>query len=96
MTTSFKIDRDIRYRVIDDEAVVVRQTDGDVLVLNEVAARVLELAGEGFTSDQICDRVGGEYDAPREAIRRDVLAFLDRLTELRVLEERVPRDGDAP
>lgn len=93
MAQSFRIADDIRYRVIDDEAVLIRQTDGDVLVLNEVAARVLQLAGEGLSSEQIEERVIDEYDAPEGAIRKDVHEFLGQLTELNVLEP-IPLAGD--
>ena len=95
MSTSFKISPDIRYRVIDDEAVVVRQGEGDVLVLNQVAARVLQLVGEGLSPDEIGDRVAGEYEAPEATIRNDVERFLGELEDLNVLE-RLPAAGDAP
>ena len=49
MSSSYKVSPDIRYRVIDDEAVVVRQREGDVLVLNQVAARVLQLVDENLS-----------------------------------------------
>jgi hypothetical protein len=94
VTKSYRVARDIRYRVIDDEAVLVRQTAGDVLVLNEVAARVLELAGEGLSADQIGDRVAGEFDAPEDVIRSDVGEFLEQLAELEVLEDD-PQPGGA-
>ena len=40
---------DLRFRRIDDVAVVIRQRAGEVLVMNETAARLLELA-DGRTS----------------------------------------------
>ena len=33
---------DIRFRMVDREAVVVRQRDAEVLVMSEVAARLVE------------------------------------------------------
>ena len=95
MSRSFTVAPDIRYRVIDDEAVVVRQREGDVLVLNQVAARVLQLVGEGLSPDEIGDRVTGEYEAPEAVIREDVEKFLAELEDLNVLE-RLPAAGDAP
>ena len=95
MSDSFRVAPDIRYRVIDDEAVVVRQQEGDVLVLNQVAARVLQLVGEGLSPDQIGDRVAGEYEAPEATIRNDVETFLAELESLNVLE-RLPATGDDP
>lgn len=95
MASSFRISRDVRYRVIDNEAVVVRQREGDVLVLNEVAARVLQLVGEGLTPSQIGDRVVGEFEAPEAAIRQDVETFFGELEGLNVIE-RCASNGDAP
>ena len=95
MSRSFRVAPDVRYRVIDDEAVVVRQREGDVLVLNQVAARVLQLVGEGLSPDEIGDRVAGEYEVPEATIRVDVEKFLAELEGLNVLE-RLPAAGDAP
>ena len=95
MSRSFRVAPDIRYRVIDDEAVVVRQREGDVVVLNQVAARVLQLVGEGLSPDEIGDRVAGEYEAPEATIRVDVEKFLAELEGLNVLE-RLPAAGEAP
>lgn len=95
MSSSFKVSPDIRYRVIDDEAVVVRQREGDVLVLNQVAARVLQLVGEALSSVEISNRVVSEYEAPEETIRDDVQKFLAELEDLNVIE-RLPAAEDSP
>ena len=95
MSSSYKVSPDIRYRVIDDEAVVVRQSEGDVLVLNQVAARVLQLVDENLSPAEIGDRVAAEYEAPEATIRNDVERCLGELEELKVLE-RLPVGGDAP
>jgi hypothetical protein len=95
MTRSFKLSPDIRYRVIDDEAVVVRQREGDVLVINQVGARVLQLIDEGLTPDDVSDRVASEFEAPEAVIREDVARFFSELEKLEVLEEVQP-DEDAP
>ncbi len=82
--------RDLRFRRIDDEAVVVRQRAGEVLVMNETAARLLELA-DGRTS--VADWVqvlAEEYEIDRRALERDVLAFAADLTEEGMLELAPP------
>ena len=95
MSNSFRVSPEIRYRVIDDEAVVVRQREGDVLVLNQVAARVLQLVGEGLSPAEIGDRVVSEYEAPETTVREDVERFLGELEELDVIE-KLPAVGDTP
>jgi len=95
MSSSFRIAPDVRYRVIDDEAVVVRQNEGDVLVFNQVAARVIQLVGEGLSTRQIGDRAVDEFDAPEERIREDVETFLDELENLKVIERLAPVREDS-
>ena len=78
--------RDLRFRRIDDEAVVVRQRAGEVLVMNETAARLLELAdGRTSVADWV-EVLAGEYEVDREALERDVLAFALDLAEEGMLE----------
>ena len=95
METTLKIASSVRYRVIDDEAVVIRQCEGDVLVLNQVAARVVQLVDEGLSPHQIADQLVNEFEAPEAAIRKDVDHFLGELENLKVVE-RIPAAGDAP
>ncbi len=86
--------RDLRFRRIDDEAVVVRQRAGEVLVMNETAARLLELA-DGRTS--VADWVqvlAEEYEIDRRALERDVLAFVADLTEEGMLELAPPLEEE--
>jgi len=95
MPSAFRIAPDVRYRVIDDEAVVVRQREGDVLVFNQVAARVIQLVGEGLSPQQIRDRTVDEFDAPEAKIREDVEKFLDELESLNVVERLPPVGRDS-
>ena len=85
---------DVRYRRIEGEAVVLRQSTAEVLVLNEVGASVLDLAdGERSVGDWI-DTLAGEYAADRETLARDVLAFAAELAEAGVLEAL--SEGEVP
>ena len=95
MPSAFRIAPDVRYRVIDDEAVVVRQREGDVLVFNQVAARVIQLVGEGLSPLQIGDRAVDEFDAPEARIREDVENFLEELESLNVVERLAPAGKDS-
>lgn len=86
--------RDLRFRRIDDEAVVVRQRAGEVLVMNETAARLLELAdGRTSVADWV-EILAGEYEVDREALERDVLAFTHDLAEEGMLEP-VPAEEES-
>lgn len=77
---------DVRYRLLDGEAVVLRQRAGEVLVLNEVAARILDLAdGETPVAGWV-EALAAEYDAPRAVLERDVVAFTAELAGAEMLE----------
>lgn len=77
---------DIRYRTLDGEAVVVRQRAGEVLVLNEVAARLLDLADGATPLGAWVETLLGEYEVDREVLERDVAECARELTEAGLLE----------
>ncbi len=85
---------DVRYRRIEGEAVVLRQSAAEVLVLNEVGASVLDLAdGRRPVGEWIDAIVRDYYDdghddgADRETVARDVLAFAGEAEEAGLLEQ---------
>lgn len=86
--------RDLRFRRVDNEAVVIRQRAGEVLVMNETAARLLELADGRTSVAGWVDILAGEYDVDRAALERDVLAFATDLTEDGMLELVPPLEED--
>lgn len=87
LSSVLKPARDLRFRRVDDDMVVVRQRSAEVLVLNDVAASLLELA-DGMTpiSGWVEDLLY-RYDVDRKTLERDVLTFADELTRDGMLEE---------
>jgi hypothetical protein len=95
LSTVLRRRTDIRYRRIEDEAVVLRQSAAEVLVINEVGAAVLDLAdGERPVGDWI-EALGREYDTDRATLARDVLEFAAELKEAGLLET-VPSEEIPP
>ena len=78
---------DVRYRVIEGEAVVVRQDAAELVVLNETGARVLQLMDGVRSVAAIVDTMVEEFAAERPDIERDVMAFIGELTELGATEQ---------
>ena len=78
--------RDVRYRIIGGEAVVVRQDAAEIVVLNETGARVLELMDGILSVAAIVDTIAEEFDAPYPDIERDVMAFIGELMDLGATE----------
>jgi hypothetical protein len=92
--TVLRPSRDVRWRHVDGEAVVVRQRAAEVLVMNEVASRLLALADGRTPVAGWIDVLAREYDADRETVERDVLAFAAELAAEGMLEIAPPsREG---
>ena len=77
---------DVRFRIVDREAVVVRQTGAEVLVLSEVAARILALADGVRPVSAWIETLSTEYAVDRETLERDVLRFAAVLADEGILE----------
>jgi len=89
---AFALRRDVRYRLVLDEAVVIRQDAAEVLGLNFVGARVLELIAGGSAKNEILERLVEEFDVAPEELQSDVEAFIAELIELGVVESRPSED----
>ena len=77
---------EVRFRVVDGEAVVVRQQAAEVMVLSAVGARVLELADGVMPVRGWLEILAAEFDVERERLERDVLEFATELEQAQVLE----------
>ncbi|MES1243150.1 MAG: PqqD family protein [Acidobacteriota bacterium] len=77
---------DVRFRVVDREAVVVRQRSAEVLVMNEVAARLLALADGVHPVSHWLDVLVGEFEVDRAALESDVMGFASELADEGLLE----------
>ena len=81
---------DVRYRRIEGEAVVLRQSAAEVLVLNGVGAAVLDLADGKRPVGEWIDALTQEYGADRETVARDILEFAGEASEAGLLETMPP------
>ena len=77
---------DVRFRIVDGEAVVVRQRNAEVLVMSEVAARILTLADGIRPIGAWVEILAGEYEVDRGVLERDVLRFAAELAAEGILE----------
>ena len=76
---------DIRFRIVDREAVVVRQKSSEVLVMSEVAARILSLADGIRPVREWLDVLAAEFEVDRDALEQDVLRFAAELVDEGIL-----------
>ncbi len=92
LRTTYRRAPDVRYRILDGEAVVLRQRASEVLGLDPVGSRVLDLCDGTRGIDALVDALAAEFDAPRETLARDIEEFLDELARIGVVE---PAAGSA-
>jgi hypothetical protein len=79
--------RDVRFRPVLDEGVVVRQDTAEVMVVNEVGARILDLVDGQRTAADIGAIVEQEFDVAPDALRRDLARYVDELLAAGIVEE---------
>lgn len=84
---SWKLARDVRFRRILDEAVVIRQDASEVMGLNHVGGRVLELLRDGVGESDMIATLANEFDVAPETLAADVAAFVDDLVASGVIVE---------
>jgi len=86
-TTVLAKSSDARYRNIGGEGVVVRQSAGEVLVVNGVGARVLDLLETRTPVGGLLDTLAAEYAIDRATLECDVLAYLQELLDAGIIED---------
>ena len=82
----FRTRNDARYRNIGGEGIVVRQAAGEVLVLNEVGVRVLDLLATGSAVSAVVTTLQAEYDIDAATLERDVLGYVQELVDAGIVE----------
>jgi hypothetical protein len=85
--TVFRKCSDARYRNIGGEGVVVRQSAGEVLVLNEVGVLVLDLLAKGNPVHRVVETLAADYDVDAATAERDVLGYARELMQAGVIEQ---------
>ncbi len=70
---------DVMGKIVDGEAVIILTNQGQVKVLNEVGARIWELANGNRKISDIVKIVSDEFDANIDKIEEDTLDFIDQL-----------------
>lgn len=88
MADYIALDENILFRRVLDEGVVVDQRKAQVLVVNEVAVRILELIRETCPVEKIVSTLMSEYDASESEIKADVVRFLKQLEDNQMTGDR--------
>jgi hypothetical protein len=82
----YRLPPEVRYRVVADEAVILRLAAGRVLGLNWTGTRILELLEGGATENEVVDRLAEEVEADPQELTSDVAAFVRELIDGGIIE----------
>jgi hypothetical protein len=80
-----RLNSDIRFRVMDDEAVIVCQNAGEIIAVNGIGRQIIEAAERQKSIDTVLQEMQSEYDVPVENLQQDLLAFIEEMTAAGVL-----------
>ena len=86
-TSVLKTRPDVRYRLVDGKGILIRQGIGEVLVLNRVGARLLDMLQTGLPVQGVLEAMLGEFEVEHAELERDALAFIEQLMDSAILEE---------
>jgi hypothetical protein len=86
-TMMFRKRSDARYRSVGGEGIVVRQSVGEVLVLNEVGLRVLDLLAPGDHVGNVVKALALEYEIDAPTLAQDVSAYVQELLDAGIIEQ---------
>lgn len=75
------LDPRVRFRRFENDGIVIHQRTAEAIVVSEVATRLLEMADGARTLGECATVIGSEFDAPRDVIERDLLAFAGELAD---------------
>jgi len=86
-TTRFRVREDITHRIIDNEAAIVRPSDGTLIILNESGTFIFENLVKGLSPERIIKKIVDEFDVDIKRAERDLKSFLRLMKKESVIEE---------
>ena len=80
-TQQYRVDPHARFRVMDDEGIFVLQEAGEVLVVNQIGAFIVEHLEGSRSLDELVAAITERYEIDAERARADARSLLDTLLE---------------
>ena len=85
LTSVLEKSDNILFRIVDDEAIIVHIDSNEVLVLNEVGARVVEIMENPTSVVDLLAQLIEEFDVEMERLEADIFKHLEELLTENVL-----------
>jgi rRNA processing protein Krr1/Pno1 len=77
----------VPWRIIEDEAILVKVDSGEVIHLNEVAAEIWRIIDGKRKISEIVDHIQKDFDVDREQAEKDTLEFIKSLSNINLVTE---------
>jgi Coenzyme PQQ synthesis protein D (PqqD) len=87
---AFVRSKDVMFRDLDGEAVILNLDTGTYFGLNAVGTRIWCLIEQHGRLDAVLDELCREYDATPEQLEQDLLELVGRLADARLVELKPP------
>jgi coenzyme PQQ synthesis protein D (PqqD) len=80
LDTSVRVPKDVVFRELDGEAVILNLESGMYFGLDAVGTRIWRLVQEHGSLREVWEAMQREFDASDETLRSDLLTFIDELS----------------
>lgn len=77
--STLKLQKHIRWRLVGNEGVVLNQDKGEVLVLNKLGIRILELLKNRVDVGDLSEVLLQEYEVDAATLEGDIQHYIDEL-----------------
>jgi len=78
--------RDIPWKIIGDEGVLVDTDEGEVVRLSEVGAEIWKYIDGKRTVGDLINHIYETFDAKKETVEKDVSDFLNKLIRMELIK----------
>lgn len=85
LESRISIPKDVLFREIDGEAVILNLETGKYFGLDQVGTRMWQLLAEHSQIEPAVNALAEEYDATKDQLQHDLLELIDRLASHQLL-----------
>ncbi len=89
-STVLQLNPDVRQTRVADEGVILRQDDGEILVINEVAIHFVELIDGRKGLGELTELLLQEYEVEKNTLVADLAEYASELISQNVLSIAAP------
>jgi hypothetical protein len=87
LTEKYRIGKDISWRQIDDEIIILNLETGDYFSLNETGADILKAIAEAKSLSSLLTEQQQEFDEPAEKLEANIKNLLEDLLDNKIIEK---------